>query len=380
MNRFNSNQGEQTQTEMEQLQSHLQRIQIELDQLQSRLQHTQIGIESLHSQLPSTHTEDQAELNLKQINLGVRNLRTTSLEKAEVTDILYSRLNANDIAEIEERLNIEDAASWVKTPADSVDRKHLALHFGVYYKIPRVLDKTGLSSATPPDDVHSMARGSLAAGGSFYYADLVMGAMRRIGAKLKLDSNVLDFGCSSGRILRVLSVAYPNIKWYGCDPNEAATSWARENLKNIGFLASPQEPPLAYSSGMFDLVYAISIWSHFGQLAALKWFEEMRRIIRPGGYLLFTTHGYQSLAYYLNSGLHSTETLDVIVDSLYREGFYFMNRFGEAGDWGVVHSEWGEAFISPEWWLEKLCPTWHVSLFIPGFCEGNQDLIVLEAK
>lgn len=365
---------------MEQLQTQLQRIQIELGRLQFRLQHTQTGIERFYSQLPSTQAEHQAELNSKQINLGVRNLRSMSLEKAEVTDILYSRLDANDIAAIEERLNVEDAALWVKTLADSVDRKYLTLHFGTYYNIPRILDKTGLSSATPPDDVHSMARGSLAAGGSFYYADLVMGAMRRIGAKLKFDSNVLDFGCSSGRILRVLSVAYPNMKWYGCDPNEEATNWARENLKNIGFLASPQEPPLPYPSGMFDFIYAISIWSHFGQLASLKWFEEMKRIIRPGGYLLFTTHGYESLAYYLNSGLHSAETLDVVVRNLYSEGFHFMNKFGEAGDWGVVHSEWGEAFLSPEWWLEKLCPTWRVSLFMPGFCEGNQDLVVLELK
>lgn len=317
--------------------------------------------------------------NQPQIHLSSRKLCPTQLANTETSDILYSRLDADDIAVIEERLSVEDAALWTKTPAGSVERKYLTLHFGVHYCIPKVLEKTGLSSSTPPENVHTMARGSRAAGGSFYYADLVMEGMQRIGATLESGSKVLDFGCSSGRIIRVLTAAYPQIKCYGCDPNDMAIKWINENLEDISSLVSPEEPPLPYSSGTFDLVYAISIWSHFNKAAALRWFEEMKRIIRPGGYLLFTTHGYQSVAHYANKGLRSTETLNEIMRNLYSEGFYFINSFGEAGDWGIVNPDWGDAFVSPEWWLENLCPSWRVSLFIPGGVEGNQDLILLQA-
>lgn len=333
-----------------------------------------------HSQAKLQFLQPGRSTKENKIELKNRSLHSTPLENPEVSKLLFSSLDADDISVIEKQLNEEDTVLWKQTPVNSIDYKYLTLHFGVHYCVSNVLEKTGLSSAMPPEDVHSMARGSCAAGGSFYYADLVMEAMRRVGATLEPGSKVLDFGCSSGRIVRVLSAVYPEIKWYACDPNEMAVKWIHDNLVNINSFVSPQEPPLPHSSGTFSLVYAISIWSHFGKLAALKWFEEMRRIIRPGGYLLFTTHGYQSLAHYANTGLHSSDALDEIARKMYEEGFFFMNRFGEAGDWGVVHPEWGEAFISPDWWLKYLCPDWRVSLFLPGGVEGNQDLIMLEAR
>ena len=44
-------------------------------------------------------------------------------------------------------------------------------------------------------------------------------------------------------------------------------------------------------------MFAISIWSHFAEDAALDWLTEMHRIIRPGGRLLITTHGEQTITH-----------------------------------------------------------------------------------
>ena len=57
----------------------------------------------------------------------------------------------------------------------------------------------------PPEDVHSMARGPLATGGSAYYADLVADGFESAGAPIEPGMARLDFGCSSGRAVRVLS-------------------------------------------------------------------------------------------------------------------------------------------------------------------------------
>ncbi len=128
----------------------------------------------------------------------------------------------------------------------------------------------------------------------------------------------------------------------------------------------------------FDAVFAISIWSHFAEQAALDWFAEMRRVIRPGGRLLVTTHGEQSIVHAGRDGSRGPEQLADIRESLTRQGFWYKAEFGRAGDHGVTNPDWGTAFLSPEWLLAKLTPEWSVVLFRPGRVELNQDLYVLE--
>jgi SAM-dependent methyltransferase len=222
-----------------------------------------------------------------------------------------------------------------------------------------------------------MARDALAAGGGYWYADLVGAALRAAGAELADVRDGLDFGASSGRVVRVLAAAHPEARWSGCDPNAAAIAWARENLPGIDFFVSPQDPPLEQPDGAYDLVFAISVWSHYDRGAATRWLEEMARVIRPGGHLLITTHGPQSVAYHEARGTRPGDQLLDIVKALHREGFWFAAEFGAAGDWGVVHPEWGTAFLTPEWLLTRLGGRWHVAHYMPGCVEGNQDVYVL---
>ena len=112
----------------------------------------------------------------------------------------------------------------------------------------------------------------------------------------------LDFGCSSGRVVRMLAAALPDVAWSGCDPNAGAVDWASEHLHGIEFFVSPQAPPLELGDGALDLVYAISIWSHFDADAGLRWFDEMHRLLRPGGLLVVTTHGLSSLGRQIEVG------------------------------------------------------------------------------
>jgi SAM-dependent methyltransferase len=223
-----------------------------------------------------------------------------------------------------------------------------------------------------------MARGPLAAAGGLYEADLVVSALDSVGVRIEDVEHVLDFGCSSGRVVRVLAAAYPQVHWTACDPNDAAIAWADQNLPGIEFYVNDQEPPLPAEQGSLDLVYAISIWSHFAPELGLRWLEEMRRVIRPGGHLVFTTHGLQSVAFFCGGGFRAPEQADEILRSLYTCGWFYEAAFGDDGDWGVVNPEWGMAFLTPEWILTKLCPQWRVLEFAPGRNQENQDVYVLE--
>ena len=48
------------------------------------------------------------------------------------------------------------------------------------------------------------------------------------------------------------------------------------------------EPPLPYADGLFDFVYANSVFTHVPCQLMDAWAGELRRIIRPGGFLIFS--------------------------------------------------------------------------------------------
>jgi SAM-dependent methyltransferase len=292
---------------------------------------------------------------------------------------LYERLDANDIAEVERLIaqSPELNAHWVAA-TNPATRHHMILAFGIWLNVLAISQKSGLPDAQPLEHVHVMARGATAAAGGLYEADLVVDALKSAGIELERMSSALDFGCSSGRVVRVLAAAYPDIHWHACDPNTPAIAWATENLPGIEFFVNDDAPPLPLADGSLDLAYAISIWSHFAPELGLRWFEEMRRLLRPGGHLVCTTHGLTSIAHYANHELRTPEQSEEIRDALYRDGHWYAPEFGEQGDWGVVNPDWGTAFLSPEWMLAKLCPAWRVLEFAPGRNQENQDVYVLQ--
>jgi SAM-dependent methyltransferase len=293
------------------------------------------------------------------------------------TDALYAFLD------VDERARIQAEIKRVPTLLDQwagagMLRPQLELAFGLWLGVPGVADRTNLSTVAPPADVHAMARGPLATGGTYYYADLVLDALADVGAEIT-GGRALDFGSSSGRVIRVLHAALPAVAWHACDPNEGAITWAREHLPGIEWLVSPEEPPLPYAAGQFDFVYAISVWSHFDEEPALRWLEEMRRIIRRGGHLVMTVQSYQSLDFCTRTGLRPRDDLRPTLDALYARGFHFDSVFGADGDYGVGRAGgWGMSYMTAEWLVANITPAWSLRSWAIGRAEGNQDVVVLE--
>lgn len=299
-------------------------------------------------------------------------------EAGSATATLYGRLAGRDIDDIKARILADPGlAHYYQAAPTETSRRHVILAFGVWLNVPCATEKTGLLPVQPPEEIHAMSRGPLAAAGGLYEADMVVDALASCGVEMSDVREALDFGCSSARVVRVLAAAHPQIGWHGCDPNGPAVEWAKANLPCIDFFRSEDAPPLPTPDGSLDLAYAISIWSHFAPELGLRWFDEMHRLIRPGGHLVFTTHGPASVAFYATRGLRTAQQSEEIVGDLYRQGFWYAPEFGEQGDWGVVNPEWGTAFLSSEWVLANLCPRWQVLEFAAGRNQENQDVYVV---
>jgi len=100
---------------------------------------------------------------------------------------------------------------------------------------------------------------------------------------------VLDFGCGCGRVTRYWEGFHGAVA--GTDVSRPAVAWCRRNLPFARFETNALEPPLAFADESFDLVYALSVFTHLTEPLQLAWRDELRRVLRPGGLLLVTTHG-----------------------------------------------------------------------------------------
>jgi len=102
-------------------------------------------------------------------------------------------------------------------------------------------------------------------------------------------TSVLDFGCGCGRVTRYWDGFAGSVA--GSDLDREAVEWCNRNLRFGRFELNALEPPLVFADASFDLVYALSVFTHLTASLQLSWRDELVRVLRPGGRLLLTTHG-----------------------------------------------------------------------------------------
>jgi SAM-dependent methyltransferase len=127
----------------------------------------------------------------------------------------------------------------------------------------------------------------LQVGGSV--AETIREALVLAGSSVERCEAILDFGCGCGRVTRRWKDLPARI--HGTDVHARSIEWCRRNLPFATFSVNGAFPPLPHESEAFDLVYAISVFTHMPEPQLLAWATELRRVVRPGGHLLFTTLG-----------------------------------------------------------------------------------------
>jgi ubiquinone/menaquinone biosynthesis C-methylase UbiE len=99
---------------------------------------------------------------------------------------------------------------------------------------------------------------------------------------------VLDVGCSSGYLVRLLAAAAgPSGSVTGLDPSEAAIAHARRRAPaGASFTAGVAQDLSAFPDGSFDVVTSTLAMHHVPARKRQDAFREMYRVTRPGGRLL----------------------------------------------------------------------------------------------
>ena len=111
------------------------------------------------------------------------------------------------------------------------------------------------------------------------------------------SSNVLDWGCGHGRVIRHFADQQRVAEAWGVDIDPENIAWLQENVASVRAATVPLLPPSDLPDDHFDLVYGISVMTHLTWDVQEAWLRELKRITRPGGLVLLTFAGRTSAAF-----------------------------------------------------------------------------------
>lgn len=259
-------------------------------------------------------------------------------------------------------------------PVSDLNILRMATHF-----FPEMQAKLGTSNVNPPENVHWMQRSDYYIADT-YSSNMIVSTLAKRGLSFEPGKSYLDFGCSSGSLVRGLKLIEPEASYYGADPLKTSIEWANENIPGSTFITSQLKPPLPFENEKFDGVTAVSIWSHLGEKEALAWFDEMYRCTKTGGWLCFTTHGRVSVSYYNKISMVGERRLRAVMEGLINSDFVFEETYlGESPE-GIDATGYGNAYFTREWVLKNLSDKWKLVSHDLGMNQQNQDIYVLRAK
>jgi len=114
---------------------------------------------------------------------------------------------------------------------------------------------------------------------------------------INMGSNILDFGCGWGRIIRFFLKDVDAHGLVGVDVNPDVIGLARSLRLRARFNVIQPLPPTSFQSESFDIIYLYSVFSHLSMDACNAWIIEFQRLLRPGGIIIATTRPRWFISY-----------------------------------------------------------------------------------
>jgi len=106
---------------------------------------------------------------------------------------------------------------------------------------------------------------------------------------------VLDFASGYGRVGRHIATVAPDWRYTAMDIHRQAVDFNKATL-GLETILSHREPDGVRIEPRFDVIFALSFFSHVRREHFVPWLEALHRMLVPGGVLIFTTHGRVSRA------------------------------------------------------------------------------------
>lgn len=167
------------------------------------------------------------------------------------------------------------------------------------------------------------------------------------GWDLDNPRRVLDFGCGHGRVLRWLRARWPDASFTAADIDQDGVAFCAAALGATGIASSFDLDGLRFEEG-FDAIWAGSVVTHLPEASTRKLLLKFAEWLRPGGVMVFSSHGTTALDNLVNNGVRHYGDVSGTAKSLLAD--YFSTGYGYRDYNG--HSGYGVSFVSTKWYVD----------------------------
>jgi SAM-dependent methyltransferase len=123
--------------------------------------------------------------------------------------------------------------------------------------------------------------------------------LEKLAYDLKGPLTMLEFASGYGCLTRHLHVVLPGVRSTACDIHREAVDFISNILRQPAILSN-SVPEQLDSKRKYDVVFALSFFSHMPRSTWGRWISALYNAVAKGGVLLFTTHGNVSRKYFGN--------------------------------------------------------------------------------
>ena len=258
----------------------------------------------------------------------------------------------------------ERVAAWVRMLRRVNSPGAQAAISGASQELPGDEAATGL----PPEGLRFRVGGSL---DPERFRDVGRRSVRAIeGGLALLDrrvdecERVLDFGSGCGRTLIGFSERYPLDRFSATDIDAEAVGWCCEHLSLASCGVNEALPPLHYPDDYFDLIYAVSVFTHLDEDRQFRWLAELRRVCKPGGAIILSLHGDRC----------AQQMVPDRAEQVREAGFLF----DATSDFGDLYPDWYRmTFHTEEYVRARFAEYFAVIGYLPRAID-YQDIVVLQ--
>lgn len=194
-----------------------------------------------------------------------------------------------------------------------------------------------------------------------------------LGLGLGSITSMLDFASGFGRTNRFFVQALGAEKITVADISHESVDFQKEVFGVKGFY-SYKSPEEITHKGQYQVTVANSLFSHLNYEFWPIWLEKLFEFVEPGGYLIFSTHGYSFFK------KQPEDRRKIMILASPEHGFYYYSANETLGRLDAGY--YGTAYVIPQW-VEKVVTENKLGKIVKqntpyhGFMSG-QDVYVIQ--